>query len=235
MSDDNILHFQQRPKPEAPETPKPPPMLNIPLATKALAGIFLLIHVVIWGLTETMYPTAFDMAVTWGGFIPAAWSGMLTGNLPFSFATLLSVISFSFLHGGWMHLGVNILMLVALGSGLEKTLGIQKYLMIYAVTTLAAAITHYILFPMSPMPIVGASGGVSGIFGAMLYVMNVSGALSRDGARNNFWPIVIIYVGISAVVGWMGAPDGSPVAWVAHIGGFIAGIGITQILQRRSS
>ena len=224
---DNIITFQPRPKQsESQKAYRPPPMFNIPPATKILTGALIAVHLVIFILSHTIEPQALDIAAYFGGFIPVSWSGIGT----FHWWTPLSLVSFSFLHGGWMHLGFNAVMLVAIGSGLEKFIGIKQYLMIYVGTTLFAAFAHLALYPDSTMPIIGASGGISGIFGAMLVMMNQSGP-SVDKSR--LMPIIIAYIGITILMGLMGGPDGSSVAWIAHIGGFLAGIGFMMTLLKR--
>ncbi|HAJ90914.1 MAG TPA: hypothetical protein DCM27_07905 [Rhodospirillaceae bacterium] len=224
---DNIITFQPRPqKDDRQNTRRPPPMFNIPPATKLLTGLLIAIHLVIFALTNSIEPQALDIAVYFAGFIPAHWTGME----PFYWWTPFSLIGFSLLHGGWMHLAFNVVMLVAMGSGLEKSVGIKQYLMIYVGTTLFAAFAHLALYPSSTMPIIGASGGISGIFGAMLVVMNQTRS-SLD--KNTLMPVIIAYIGISVLVGLMGAPDGSSVAWIAHIGGFLAGIGFMMTLLKR--
>lgn len=228
-NDDNIIAFQPRPKPVQPKKPSHPPMFNIPPATKILTGMLIAVHLVIFALTNTIEPNALSFASFFAGFIPASWSGIGT----FYWWTPLSLIGFTFLHGGWMHLAFNTVMLVAMGSGLEKAIGIKKYLMIYAGTTLFAAFAHLALYPESTMPIIGASGGISGIFGAMIVVM--SQTQSQRGAsvdKSRLMPVIIAYIGISVVMGLMGGMDGSSVAWVAHIGGFLAGIGFMMAILK---
>ncbi len=83
------------------------------------------------------------------------------------------------------------------------------------------------------MPIIGASGGVSGIFGAMIYMMNANHSFSDIKSNHRLIKIVAVYIGITILAGLLGGPDGSSVAWVAHIGGFLAGIGIMMFLLKR--
>lgn len=239
MSDNNIVNFQPRPPQKGGQnegSPKKqhPPMFNIPPATKMLAGAMIAVQLVIFLLSNSIYPNALNVAAYFAGFIPSAWMGLLTGEGHFAWWTPFSLIGFSFLHGGWLHLAFNVVMLVAMGSGLEKALGIQKFLMIYVVTTFFAMVTHFALYPHSDMPIVGASGGISGIFGAMIVLMNQARGDSIGGeSKNTLMPVIIAYLGITIVMGLMGAPDGSSVAWIAHIGGFLAGVGIMMTLLKR--
>ena len=229
MSDNNVIHFQPRP-PQEPPKKQHPPMFNIPPATKILAAVMIGIQLVIFILTNTFLPNALDIAAHFAGFIPSAW----TGSSPFEWWTPFSIVEFSFLHGGWLHLAFNVVMLVAMGSGLEKALGVKKYLTVYAVTTVFAVLTHLALYPHSDMPIVGASGGISGIFGAMIVLMNKMQGDAVGGERKStLMPVIVAYLGITIIMGLMGAPDGSSVAWIAHIGGFLAGVGLMMTWLKR--
>lgn len=231
MPDDNIIPFQPRPKNGDPtiKPPSHPPMLNIPPVTKFLTGLIIFIHVAVFGLSSTLYPQAESYVAFMGGFTPVAWT--IFDN--FIWWTPITLLTFSFLHGGWLHLGVNTVLLVAMGSGLEKSLGVKNYLVIYFGATLVAALTHLVLYPTSSMPIIGASGGVSGIFGAMIYMMNANHSFSDIKSNHRLIKIVAVYIGITILAGLLGGPDGSSVAWVAHIGGFLAGIGIMMFLLKR--
>jgi membrane associated rhomboid family serine protease len=223
---DNIIHFRQKEK----GTPqhRPPPMFNLPIATKFLAGTLIFIQLALAGLTLTIFPDAENYAYAIGGFVPASW----TGAAPFFWWTPISIILFSFLHGGWLHLGVNSLMLVSIGSGLEKAIGVKHYLFIYFAGTLFSALSHFAFAPFSTMPIIGASGGVSALFGAMLYMIKTNQATLNGNRGNSMLPVVFVWIGISIIGGYLGSPNGSPVAWIAHIGGFLSGIGLMMMLLR---
>lgn len=231
MPDDNIINFQPRPKKEeATSHPKShPPMLNIPPITKILTGIILVVHLSLFALTQTIFPEADKFTAFMAGFTPAIWTTFEN----FMWWTPFTLITFSFLHGGWLHLGVNVVLLVAMGSGLEKTIGVKNYVLIYFGATLFAVLTHLALYPNSFMPIIGASGGISGIFGAMLYMMNQDNSLNPLKSNRRLLTIIGIYIGITILAGLLGGPDGSSVAWIAHIGGFLAGLGIMMVLLKR--
>lgn len=224
---DNVLHFKPRPPapPENRKGPKPPPMLNIPPATKYLAGILLGIYAVITlaGLICGAVPSIATIA---GGFIPASWSGAA----PFMIWTPITPLTSILLHGSWMHVGINTLMLVAMGSGIEKWMGVKRYLLLFFGSGLIALLTHFAFEPFSDTPIVGASGGISGIFAAILMGMK-----GRDGNYSGILPMALAWIGISVLFGLMGSPDGSSVAWIAHIGGFIGGLGMTKLMIDRDA
>lgn len=228
MQDDNIIPFRARPEPpQAPKRPSPP-MINLPFATKILAGILIAVHLSIFVLKSTVLPEMENSAIFFGAFTPANWTSMES----FQWLTPLTLITFSILHGGWLHLAVNILMLVAVGSGLERTLGKKDFLIIYIGGTLFAALAHLAFAPFSTLPIIGASGGVSALFGGMIYLSKTQQE-NYTGQSRSILPIVAIWIGIAVIGGFLGAPNGSPVAWIAHIGGFLAGIGLMMTLLKR--
>ncbi len=229
MLDDNIIPF--RPRANGPDDKKPsPPLLNIPLVTKWLAALILFIHLGLSAAKYFFFPEAQNYAILVCGLIPASW----TGGAPFFAWTPFTPVLYSLIHEGWMHLGINLLMLVAIGSGLERTIGKRDYLFIYGGGVIFAAAAHIAFSPFSSLPIIGASGGLSALFGAMLYKINQDNALSTGQRRAPILPIILVWIGISAIGGYLGAPNGSPVAWVAHIGGFIAGIGFMMMLGKTS-
>jgi membrane associated rhomboid family serine protease len=220
----NIIRF---PGNEPPAPKKRVPMFNLPPFTKILIGVIIAIHFCVWGLS-LINPGTEYLIYSYGGFVPASWSG----SLPFMWWTPLTLISFSFLHGGWLHLGVNTLMMMAFGSGVEKWLGWKRMLILFAGSSIAAAFFQFISAPNSPIAVIGASGAISGFFGAMILMMKQQRALGNS--ENSIMPFVLIWILTSVIFGMMGAPDGTPIAWLAHIGGFLSGMGITWLMIRKS-
>lgn len=204
-----------------------PPLLNIPPVTKFLLFALVGIHIALWGL-GFVSPEWQNLIYMYGSFVPGAWSGIA----PFDAATPFTVIAYSFLHGSWLHIFMNGAMLLAFGSGAEKNLGARFMLIVYFGSVVFAALAHFLLDQSSVNPMIGASGGISGLFGAMMYVMRLN-AHNSGQVPPRFWPMVAIWVGISFVMGMMGGPDGSKIAWAAHIGGFLSGIVISAALLKR--
>lgn len=196
------------------------PILRLPPMIKALCGLILVVFA-----AQQVLPT--DMAealVWWGGFIPARYSGAL----PFDAAALWSPLTHALLHGGWLHLGMNMGMLMAFGAGLEKQRGAKSLMIIFTLSTLGGALTQLIFYSDSMMPMIGASGGISGLFGAALMDMahhaNPHDQRWRTRLRH-LLPFVAVWIGISVFFGIFGMPgENQPVAWAAHVGGFIAGM-----------
>jgi len=233
---DNVINFvpsekikceKKKRKSKKPMQPQHPPMLNIPETTKRLAGIILGIHLLLFLANLTIAPQTSQIANSLGGFISGSW----TGTAPWFWWTPLTPITSMFLHGSWMHVGVNLLMMVAIGSGVEKWLGSKRYLLIFMGSGIVALLTHLAFDTFSDVPVVGASGAISGLFGAIILGMRSGNTLAAP-LGSSMMPVILLYIGISILMGIMGSPDGSNVAWIAHIGGFLGGIAITHQLLK---
>ena len=225
---DNVIRFEKRSKPQKPtQTPQHPPLINLPPATKYLTGAIVLCQLLLWVL-DTYVPSVFVSDIfNQFGFVAARW----TGDAPFTPFTPLSLLTVNFLHGGWFHLIINAVTLVAFGAGIEKMMGWKRMLILFFLSSAIALLTHLAVSPHSMEPVIGASGGISGLFGAILVIMKHDGQLQGNNQR--LLPMVVLWIALTIGFGMMGAPDGSSVAWVAHIGGFLGGIGIAMMMLKK--
>jgi membrane associated rhomboid family serine protease len=159
------------------------------------------------------------------GFIPARLSGLLElgGALP-AWSTPLSS---ALVHGGWLHLGVNMLMLVFAGSQVERVIGGPALLLAYIVGAIVAALAQFAADPASSIPMVGASGAISALFGLYALFFGRPRQFTSD-MRLNRWLHVAWLLAAWVVLQWMSAylagGQGVMLATPAHIGGFIAGL-----------
>lgn len=199
------------------------PILNLPGSVGLLIGVNIVIHVVLWAAPEA----AMWWTVNAFGFIPAAWTGGLPGE-PNQWA---GPILHQFLHGGWLHLGINMVMLAAFGAGVVRALGWPRFLILYFLSGIAGAVAHAWVYPDSVVPVIGASGAISGLFAAALRV--VAASQSAAGRAVRIWPAAVIWIVISLLVGVTGMPGTGEagVAWAAHIGGFVAGAILLSVLR----
>ncbi|MDA0367362.1 MAG: rhomboid family intramembrane serine protease [Proteobacteria bacterium] len=198
------------------------PMLNLPPAVLALIGANVVVHLAVLILPRE----ALGWVLVHFAFIPIRYSIEGLGGWP----AWAGPVTYQFLHGGWLHLGINMVMLAAFGSALERTAGVRSMVILYLATGVAGAFVHFALFPGSNIPVVGASGSISGLFGAVLWLMARPDRFGRRSIR--FWPAALIWIGFSVVIGFTGMPgvaDGQ-IAWAAHIGGFVAGIAIMMVM-----
>ncbi len=138
-----------------------------------------------------------------------------------------------FLHGGWLHLAFNMLFLWVFGPGLEERLGKLRFLLFYLGCGIAASLAHIATHPLSSVPVIGASGAISGVLGAYLIL------LTRSWILTYFPPIFLFPVPAPLfIVLWFASQiastldflprltggESSDVAWMAHMGGFAMGV-----------
>ena len=165
-------------------------------------------------------------------FIPAriAEGGISLGDLG---TGLQSGLLSMFLHGGWGHLLGNMLFLWIFGDNVEDRLGHGRFLVFYILCGYAATFAHFWANPGSPVPAVGASGAISGVLGAYLFLhpqaridtLVFLGFFARIILVPAwvFLPLWFLMQFFSGIASLRAAENAGGVAWFAHIGGFIAG------------
>jgi membrane associated rhomboid family serine protease len=162
------------------------------------------------------------------GAIPAVLFGKATLPPELAHAPApLTLVTSMFMHGGVMHLLGNMLFLWVLGDNVEDALGHKRYVVFYLACGVLAALAHAAVEPGSKIPMVGASGAISGVMGAYL-VLHPKARIKVLISYYMVWLPAFVVLGfwivfqfISAAAAAGGAGGG--VAWWAHIGGFAAG------------
>ena len=180
------------------------------------------------------------------GAVPALLTGEVTFQPYFDgFPAPASVVTMLFMHAGLVHLGGNMLYLWIFGNNVEDRLGHGRFLALYLLAGLAGTAAHVASNPASDVPLIGASGAISGVLGAYLLLypfarvrMIVPPFLFRTfhvpaWAFLGFWFVLQIYNAAGDVylaTGVEGVPEGG-VAWSAHAAGFVAGIVLLLVLK----
>src|SRR5262245_41156410 len=172
-----------------------------------------------WGVVPREYAAGRDIAPT----IPLPfWSTLLTSR---------------FLPGRWLHLGGNMLYLWIFGDNLEKVMGHARFLVFYLVCGIAAGLAHIVFSGGSAVPTVGASGAISGVLGGylVLFPRNRVRVLTRGGIVSvpaivvlGFWILIQLFNGIGSMA--TTSEPGGGVAYMAHIGGFVAGLVLVKLM-----
>lgn len=202
------------------------PMVNLPDGVKHLVAALIAIHLGLWALSQaSSQDFLYDMTL-YLGFMPARF----TGGQEFFIYTILTPITYALFHGSFTHVGINAVMLAAFGSGFEKMMGLRNLMIVFWGASIIAAGVHFALDSHSMVPMVGASGGVSGLFAGVIYLFHRMGKLS---ASRKLLPVIGVFVGISIVFALIGGTDGSSIAWAAHIGGFLGGLALTYLIIKR--
>jgi membrane associated rhomboid family serine protease len=151
--------------------------------------------------------------------------------------TLLTAM---FMHAGWLHLGGNMLYLWIFGDNIEDRFGPAKFLIFYLVCGLAATFAQYYVSPGSRIPNVGASGAIAGVLGS--YLLLFPHARVRVLLYNRivhmpaiavlgFWIVLQVFSGAGALFATAQSEDVGGVAYMAHVGGFVAGFLLTLLLR----
>jgi membrane associated rhomboid family serine protease len=169
--------------------------------------------------------------------IPARFPAALAGHAPLG-AAFLPLLTSMFLHAGIAHIVGNMLFLWIFGDNVEDFYGHFTYLVFYLVCGIGAGMLHILFNWNSTLPSLGASGAISGVMGAYLILYPRSRILTLVFIFLIPIPAVVILVlwfvlqfasGISS----LGMAASGGVAWWAHVGGFLLGMGITSVARRR--
>ncbi|WNG43656.1 rhomboid family intramembrane serine protease [Archangium minus] len=158
----------------------------------------------------------------------------------------LTPLTSMFLHGSWGHILGNCLFFWVFGNNVEDSMGRMRFLVFYVVCGLAAAAAQVAVDPSSPIPMVGASGAISGVMGAylilyprvrvnMLFIFIIIFRIIPLPA----WLVLLYWFGLQVITGLpqlnqLNAEGGSGVAVWAHVGGFVAGLVLVKFFENRN-
>ncbi len=162
-------------------------------------------------------------------------SGKTIGQIP-HYATPLGVyfnfLSSMFMHGGFMHIFGNMLFLWVFGDNLENLLGHIRYAAFYIVCGLAAAAAQIVMDTDSVIPMLGASGAISGVLGGYLLLFptrRVRALIFNFLTEVPAFVALGLWIGFQTIQGYFSSSETGGVAYAAHIGGFIAGLVLVKV------
>jgi len=155
-----------------------------------------------------------------------------------------SLVTSMFIHGGFLHIAGNMWFLWIFGRGIEDLIGHGRYVVFYMLCGLAAAFVHVIMNANSPVPTVGASGAIAGVMGAYLIkfprarivtlvpIFIFITTLEIPAAfLLLYWFVIQFFSGFGSI--WEAQQSGGDVAWFAHVGGFLAGMGLIMVMPAK--
>lgn len=168
------------------------------------------------------------------GFVPSRF-------LHDPLADTITVVTSMFLHGGWMHIGANVLFLWIFGDNVEDALGHARYLVFYVLSGVVAAGAQMLVSPSSAVPMVGASGAIAGVLAAYVTLYPQSRVLVLvpilffiEFFEFPAWLVILEWFALQLLSG-LGAiavaSRGGGVAFFAHIGGFVCGLLLIRLLM----
>ncbi len=206
---------------------------------------------VTWGLIlacifvygwELSLGKSFDAAVSDLGFTPAALlSPQSAPSEAIGVSPTATIFIAMFLHGSILHLAGNMLYLWIFGNNIEDAMGHTRFILFYFVCGVAAALTMAFMDPSSQVPMVGASGAISGVLGAYMLLYPRARVTVIIPLGIIFYPFRVAAVWVvglwfltQLVTAAFTDPSQPGVAWWAHVGGFLAGLLLTPLLKSSS-
>ena len=221
-----------------------------PYVTMALIALSVLAWLLVQGAGDVL---SLARSVCEFGLIPGELTASLAPGTPFSMGERLvcltdpgrqipNVITSMFLHGSWMHLLGNMWFLWLFGNNIEDSMTRPRFVAFYLLSGLGAALAQVAANPASEVPMVGASGAISGVMGAYLVLFPrvrvftmvplgffITSMALPAWAMLIYWAFLQFAGGITSIF----AEQTGGVAFWAHLGGFIAGVVLIKIFERR--
>ena len=224
--------------------PRGEPAFNLHGAIVALVLLCVVVHAVRAFIIDAQ---ADRWLIIHFAFFPLRYA---PGYFAFDWPTILSPVTHTFLHGDWVHLGLNMIWLVAFGAPVGYRLGWMRTFALWMVTALGAVVLHTLLYFGDPVPLLGASGAVSGFLGAAArfgfradrrnpragFVGPLLGPVQSLRQRGVL-PFILIWMAMNYAAGTdlFGLAGGASIAWEAHIGGLLTGFFAIGWLDRRGA
>jgi membrane associated rhomboid family serine protease len=175
------------------------------------------------------------------GVVPASLLGQ--GQLPAELSLVppwMTVFTSMFMHGGWMHLIGNMLYLWIFGDNVEDSMGHGRFVVFYLLCGIAAVFAQALPEPGSTVPMIGASGAISGVLGAYLLMYPHARVLVAipfgfylHMMRIPAGLVLVLWFGLQLLSNVMAQPGQGGVAFRAHIGGFVAGMILIPVFKQR--
>jgi membrane associated rhomboid family serine protease len=214
--------------------------INLPPVVLWLSVAFIAVHVARQFVSETTDEWVF---LTFA-FIPSRYGADVAFLPGGEAARFWSPVTYAFLHADWVHLFVNIIWMASFGGALARRFGSVRFLVLSLVSAVAGAGLHYVLHATDQALVIGASGAVSGMMaGTARFAFSPNGPLAGGRTAAAFGvpaePLlsafrnrrvvgfVVIWFAVNLLFGFAGglvAGVSGPIAWEAHIGGFLAGL-----------
>ena len=230
-----LVQNESHPEPQVelsgePLQPQREPVFNIPAVVVGFAAICILLEIIMSLLSTDQQ---IGLLVR-GAFIPFRY----TGDFAFEIYAVTSPVTYSLLHGGWMHLAVNLVWLAAFGSPLANRIGAVRFVLFWIGGALAAAALHFALHSHDQSPLVGASGSISAMMGAAArFAFQIDRSSKQPVFGGPILPLsvvfqsrpVMIWLGVWLVINFVtGVFSLVPnleggIAWEAHVGGLLFG------------
>jgi membrane associated rhomboid family serine protease len=208
------------------------PIFNhTPLGVAGLIGAILVAHIIslLVGPEITL-----QTQLTYGVVPERVFADLSAGNY---LSALTSLVAHQFMHGGTLHLVMNLAMLLQAGPIAELGLGrnrdsVARFVVFFVLCGIFGGLAYCVINPSSPVPTIGASGAISGVFAGFLWAAI---GLAKPG-QAMLRPVLssaAVFLLINVGLAWIGrALNIMPIAWESHLGGFLAGLILYPLIAR---
>jgi membrane associated rhomboid family serine protease len=217
----------------------PPPRRSFPIVTLTLIAVNIVVFIFELTVSNT------DALFRADGVTPLEFATGRDIPPPAPYGKYyLTLLTSMFLHGGWLHIGSNMLFLWIFGDNVEDRLGHLRYVVFYFLCGLAASAAHIYFNWGSPIPSIGASGAIAGVLAGYfvlfptatvrtLLILGPFITMTRVPAilMIGFWFVTQVVAGVAAL-GTSAQTAAEGVAFWAHVGGFIAGLPLVLLLRQ---
>jgi membrane associated rhomboid family serine protease len=222
------------------------PRYSTPMVNYFIIALNVLVYVFVEVPTQLQGQRAFDVLILQFGLIPQHLTRALAGSHQYALpATLLTILTSMFLHGGILHILGNLWFLWIFGDNIEDYLGHFPYLIFYLLCGIAAALADIALSPTSRLPTIGASGAIAGVMGAYVLLYPRAKVLTLVVLIIFFtfwWIPAWVFLGYWFLIQFVfatsfaasSAQQTGGVAFAAHVGGFITGLILIKVFPQRT-
>jgi membrane associated rhomboid family serine protease len=226
------------------ESRRSEPAFNLPTVVVGLIVVMIGLH----AAQQYVFSQDINTVIAvFGPFAPVRYFAPLGASVVNTISMFTSLVTYALLHASWTHVIVNCVWLAVFGAPLAARIGTSRFLAFLAITSAIAALTHFALNTSSLLPLVGASGAVS----AMTAAAARFGFRVRDGntgftgmpaslrqllTDRTSLVFIAVWFGINAVTSLGAFSPGAPgnlISWEAHAGGFISGLLLLPLFDRR--
>jgi membrane associated rhomboid family serine protease len=209
-----------------------------PTRTVSFITVGLIIVNAVVFLYEATLPSPRDLEIFFANFALVPEKIVRPDSI-FEYRTVFTAM---FLHGGWFHLIGNMLYLWIFGNNIEDSVGHFRFIFFYLLCGIGAAAAHILTTPDSSVPMVGASGAISGVLGAYLLLFPRAKVLTIVPIFFFIYSVhvpamffLVVWFAMQLLSGWatVGSTESGGIAWWAHIGGFVTGLALIPLFKKR--
>lgn len=211
-------------------------------STPYINYFLLALNTLVFVFEITLSPRALNQFIGVFGTVPAQVLAMLHGARD-PFTAVVPIFTSMFIHGSWGHLIFNMWALYIFGDNIEDYLGHFRYLVFYLIAGFAASALHILMNSSSTLPSVGASGAIAGVMGAYFILYPSARVLTwvffivfiwlPAWVVLGFWFVGQFLSGAATAIATTSQTSGGGIAFWAHVGGFVTGLGLIKLFPTR--